>query len=68
MAQNLNLKRELYGLVAKFPVLGFQSLEQTPVLTRFSTARISSGAGPAGPRKLENGSGFLAVRKRISCR
>src|SRR5947209_8202675 len=27
MAQNLNLKRELYGLVAKFPVLGFQSLE-----------------------------------------
>jgi hypothetical protein len=62
MAQGLDLKRELYGLIAKFPVLGFQSLEQSPVLAPFSTTRIRSWASPAGPRKLENRSGFPAVR------
>jgi hypothetical protein len=62
VAQNLNLKRELYGPVAKFSVLGFQSLEQIPIVRPFSTPGIRSLTGLAGPRKLENGSGFLAVR------
>lgn len=60
MAQNLNLARKLEGLAAKFLVLGFQSLEQIPIVTPFSTPRIRSRTGPAGPRKLENG--FLAAR------
>jgi hypothetical protein len=60
MAQNLNLERKLEGLVAKFLVLGFQSLKQIPIVT--STPRIRSRTGPAGPRKLENGRGFLAAR------
>jgi hypothetical protein len=62
MAQDLNLERKLDGLVAKFPVLGFQSLEQIPIVTPFSAPGIRSRPGPAGPRKLENGSGFLVVR------
>ena len=62
MTQDLNLERKLDGLVAKFPVLGFQSLEQIPIVTPFSAPGIRSRPGPAGPRKLENGSGFLVVR------
>ena len=62
MAQDLNLERKLDGLVAKFPVLGFQSIEQIPIVTPFSAPGIRSRPGPAGPRKLENGRGFLAAR------
>jgi hypothetical protein len=62
MAQDLDLERKLDRLVAKLPVLGFQSLDQIPIDTPFSTPGIRSRAGPAGPRKLENGSGFLAIR------
>jgi hypothetical protein len=62
VAQDLNLERKLDGLVAKFPVLGFQSLEQIPIVTPFSTPGIRLRTGPAGPRKLENGRGFLAAR------
>jgi hypothetical protein len=50
MAQNLDLERKQDGLVAKFSVLGFQSIEQIPIVTPFSTP------------KLENGGGFPAVR------
>jgi hypothetical protein len=53
--QGLYLEHELYGPVSKLQILRFQSLEQVPV-------EVRSPAGPAGPRKLENGSGFLPVR------
>jgi hypothetical protein len=52
MAQDLDLKRELYGLVAKLPVLGFQSLKQIPIVRAFSTRAIHSRARPAPLRKV----------------
>jgi hypothetical protein len=58
MAQNFNLECKLEGLVAKFLVLGFQSFEQVPIVTPFSTPRTRSQTGPAGPRLEE----FLADR------
>jgi hypothetical protein len=55
--QGFNLEGKLDGPVSKLQVLGFQTFEQ--VVTPFA---VGSRAGAAGPRKLENGSGFFPVR------
>jgi hypothetical protein len=60
--QGLDLQRELDRLLAKPSVLGFQSLDQSPIVTPPSSLGIGSPAAPAGQRHFENGSGFLSVR------
>jgi hypothetical protein len=57
----LDLERELNGLVAKLPVLGFQSFEQSLIFTPISTAGTLARAASADRRELDNGSGFSAV-------
>jgi hypothetical protein len=59
--QHLNLQRKLDGLVAKLPVLGFQSLEQSSIFMPISTTGTLARAASADRRELENGSGFSAV-------
>ena len=61
VAQDLNLERKLDGLVAKFPVLGFQSLEQIPIVTPFSTPGIRLRTGPAGPASWRTEEDFLPL-------
>jgi hypothetical protein len=58
--QGLNLERKLNSPVSKLQVLGFQAFKHALVLTSFA---INSWAGATGPRKLENGGRFLAVRE-----
>jgi hypothetical protein len=55
----LNLERKLYGPASKRQILGFQIFDQVSVV---APVAIGSRAGLAGPRKLEDGSGFLTVR------
>jgi len=62
LVQGLDLQRELDRLLAKLSVLGFQSLDQSPIVTPPSSLGIGSPAAPAGPRHFESGSGFLSVR------
>jgi hypothetical protein len=59
MAQYLDLEGKLDHPVPKVPILGFQSLKQIPIVMPFSTP----GTRPqASPCRVENGSGFPAVR------
>jgi hypothetical protein len=60
-AQHLDLERKLDDLVAKLPVLGLQSVEQSAILMRVSTAGIHARTAFADRRELENGSGFSTV-------
>jgi hypothetical protein len=62
MAQYLDLEGKLDHPVPKVPILGFQSLKQIPIVMPFSTPGTRPQAGLAGPCKVENGSGFPAVR------
>jgi hypothetical protein len=57
--QALNLERKLYGPASKRQILGFQIFDQVSVV---APVAIGSRAGLTGPRKLEDGSGFLTVR------
>jgi hypothetical protein len=54
----LNLKRELYGPVSKLQILGFQTLKQVSVV---AAVAVGSRDSLAGPRKLENQSGFFPI-------
>jgi hypothetical protein len=55
--QGLNLERELHGPASQRQIFGFQTFDQVSVVAFFDWP-----AGLAGPRKLDNGSGFFAVR------